>query len=200
MKKVITLLFILNLFLINGCVKYEIQKCEKIIQLEDRDNCYYDLSLKTEDKNICDLIFIQDIKSKCYWHYSEKEMIEVYPSSSKIIDLAQHSLTIKIGELKQDWLGFRNPEPTKIILKLSNTFNISSNNRMINNCRLVNLDFEDQEKEVNPGDVVIIPFDISINDNTKEDICTYNLQVDYGFDKSNLNNTANTELEIRIVK
>ena len=102
MKKIIILLLILNIFLISGCVKYEIKKCEKIVQLEDRDQCYYDLSLKTEDKNICNLIILQAIKGDCYWHFSEKERIDnlYYPDyyyDNKIIDLSQPSVTIKIG-------------------------------------------------------------------------------------------------------
>lgn len=160
------------------------------------------------------IFFILIVSVSTIYLFYKKEVSDYnnYPSvdvddwaTSKIVDITRPKVEIRAGEKYRVLIGFANRENYDQYFRVNYSTAISFNN--INTCKpflskgdkVVALSFTSEPQLAEPGDVTIIPIDITAQNDVWVDTCFYVLSVEYGKDLSNPESVATQELTVNII-
>jgi hypothetical protein len=116
-----------------------------------------------------------------------QQMINQMKDSENLLELSAPLVSMGAGTGKQIFLGFTNLESGTVEFTMDTVSSQGTALDGVNNCNLavsgvaneVYLEYKGDITEVLKGDVVVLPLNIKTESDAKDDVCFYELVVDY---------------------
>ena len=134
------------------------------------------------------LAFMRNIFGKATGEFQEvsgtvqKQMIDQMKESDKVVDLSGAVYTIKSGEKRIAYIGFKNEgnQEKKFIIrgiKVTSLSGISENCGLYDNNNVI-LEYKHKTTTVQPGATTVLPINIKARSNAAKDSCFYELLIE----------------------